>query len=242
MIRGIYSSAAGMIAQYKKINVLGNNVSNMSTPGYKRDDVAIDTFGQEMIKQMGSNQNTGDILDGVGLANEYSDLTTGGYQNTGENTDLAIQGTGFFAVQGVDGATKYTRAGDFEVNAQGFLALPTGERLMGANGPIYVGSNKFNVSLDGTVTTANGTTAQITLYNAPNDRSVQKRKDGFFNIAGVQAGGGVIRQGFLENSNSNAVSEMTKLLESTRAFQGCQQAFQVTNSTIDKLVNQVGTK
>lgn len=242
MIRGIFSSAAGMISQYKRIDVLGNNIANVNTPGFKDNDLAFTTFGEEIVSRMADDKNVGN-LQYVTLNGETTDFSSGTFKQTGLSSDIAINGNGFFAVQGA-GGVKYTRDGEFSVDAQGFLALPTGERLLGANGtPLQVGTDKFSVAMDGTVTTATGNVGKIDVYMPRNAtaQNIVKRNDGFFNINGAVQANGSFRQGWLEDSNTDIVGNMTEMMESTRAFQGCQQAFQVSNDALEKTVTQIGS-
>lgn len=248
MVRGIFSAATGMITQYEQINVLGNNTANVNTPGFKADDLSFSTFGDEITSRMMDNVPVGTISKGVTVSGEGTDLSSGSYEGTDISTDLAISGNGFFAVQSPSGGgVKYTRDGEFSVDSQGFLALPTGERLLGVNGqPLNVGGSQFSVAKDGTVTTATGATAKIDIYDTQNEKqNVLKRTDGFFDINGAtpvtQTATGSIMQGYLEDSNTDIVTNMTQMMEATRAFQGCQQAFQVSDDALDKLVTQVGT-
>lgn len=248
MVRGIYSSASGMISEYKQIDVLGNNTANVDTAGFKADNLSVTTFGDEITKRMQDNVTLGDMPEGVTIGSESTDLSSGAYQQTNISTDLAINGNGFFAVESPSGGgVKYTRDGEFSVDSQGFLALPTGERLLDANGQqMNVGGDQISVAPDGTVTTATGAKEKIDIYDTQNDKqNVVKRTDGFFNITGAtpvaQTAVGSIKQGYIEESNTDMVSNMTQMMEATRVFQGCQQAFQVSDDTLDKLVTEVGT-
>lgn len=242
MIRGLYSSAAGMITQYKKIDMLGNNISNVSTTGFKEGDMTLSTFGEELAMRTDDNTDVGTMPICVALGQETTNLGDGTLENTGLNTDLAVTGTGFFAVQAANGEVKYTRSGDFSIDAGGYLALPSGEQLLSSSGrPLYVGSSNFNVSSDGTVTLANGLTGKINLYSSADTRNIEKRKDGFFDITGATVSNGEIKQGWLEGSNTDIIDNVTSLMESTRSFQGCQQAYQTSLQTMDRLVTEIGT-
>lgn len=242
MVRGIYSSAAGMITQYKKIDVLGNNIANVNTSGFKQNSITLADFGQELAIRTDDNTQVGSMPVCVVLGTENTDLSGGTLKSTGISTDLAVNGTGLFAVESQNSTDiKYTRSGAFSVDAQGFLALPTGERLLSQNGTaLYVGGSNFSISSDGTVKLANGQTNKVDLYSSANTQNITKRKDGFFNITGATAANGEINQGWLENSNTDVIENMTGLMEATRSFQGCQQAFQVSDSMLDKLVTQIG--
>jgi flagellar basal-body rod protein FlgG len=237
-----------MISEYKQIDVLGNNTANVDTAGFKADNLSVTTFGDEITKRMQDNVTLGDMPEGVTIGSESTDLSSGAYQQTNISTDLAINGNGFFAVESPSGGgVKYTRDGEFSVDSQGFLALPTGERLLDANGQqMNVGGDQISVAPDGTVTTATGAKEKIDIYDTQNDKqNVVKRTDGFFNITGAtlvaQTAVGSIKQGYIEESNTDMVSNMTQMMEATRVFQGCQQAFQVSDDTLDKLVTEVGT-
>jgi flagellar basal-body rod protein FlgF len=243
MVRGIYSAAAGMITQYKKIDVLGNNISNVNTTGFKQSDISFSDFGQELAVCSDDGKQIGSMPLCVVLGQESNDLTPGALKSTAINTDLAIDGTGFFAVRTPNSAdTKYTRAGDFIVDPQGCLSLPNGEQLLSQNGtPLYVGDNNFKVNTDGTVTLSNGTTNKIDMYTSAN---VTKRKDGFFNLPGAAAvppANGQIKQGWIEDSNTDVIKNMTEMMAATRSFQGSQQAFQISSEALDKLVSSIGS-
>lgn len=243
MIRGIYNAAAGMITQYKKIDVLGNNTANVNTTGYKESNITLSDFGMELARRTSDGKDVGEMPLCVVLDRETTNVAQGGLTSTTLTTDLAVDGDGFFAVRSpAGGDVKYTRAGNFSVDAQGFLALPTGDRLLNQNGaPVYVGGDKFTVETDGTVRLPNGETDKINLYTSVSAQNINKRKDGFFNIDAVQPANGTIKQGWLENSNTDIINNTVEMMAATRTFQGCQQAFQVSAQTLDKLVTQVGS-
>lgn len=243
MVRGLYSAAAGMITQYKKIDVVGNNISNVNTSGYKENSIALTDFGTELARRSTDDQQVGTMPYCVVLGNESTDFTQGSLKSTGINTDLAIEGNGFFAVEAPSGGgVKYTRGGDFTVDGQGYLALPTGERLLSSDGtPLQVGGTNFSVAADGTVTRSNGSTAKLGLFSTADQNAIAKRTDGFYSITGATAVTGQIKQGWLEQSNTDVVENMTEMMSSTRSFQSCQQAFKISGDTIDKLVNEVGS-
>jgi len=244
MLRGMYSAATGMITQYKKIDVLGNNVSNISTDGFKRDELSLKSFDEEVATRMTDNVSISTISDGVAVNSVSTDFTQGPMSQTGRDTDLAISGDGFFAVEATanGGGVKYTRDGNFSVDANGYLALASGERLLGSDGnPIKVGADTFDTTVDGTVTQSGVNLGKIQIYSSQNTNGITKRTDGFFDVASTTAANGSIKQGYLESSNVDAVSEMTGMMQSSRSFQACQQAFQVNSDTLDRLINQVGS-
>lgn len=244
MVRGMYSAATGMITQYKKIDVLGNNIANINTDGFKSDSVSLKSFQEEITKRMADNEAIGTLSNGTAIGGVYTDYTQGPMEQTGKSTDLAVSGEGYFAVETARGAggAKYTRDGNFSVDAGGCLELASGERLLGSDGaPLYVGGTDFTVSADGTVASGGRQLGKIQIESPQTAAAISKRTDGFFAItAGAQADGKIV-QGSLENSNADAINEMTGMMQATRSFQSCQQAFQVGEDTLDKLINQVGS-
>lgn len=237
MVRGIYASGSGMITQSRKIDVLSNNMANISTPGFKRDNLETRSFDEQLVYSLKSGERLGSISYGEAPGKETTNLTAGNFEQTGRSADLAITSDGLFAVRGANG-TEYTRSCSFEVDAQGYLALPTGQRLLGDNGEIRVGGDNFNVTEDGTVLNGGGVVGKIRLYNAGGAQTV-KNADGLFTLNGAQPVNGTIWQGFIEDSNVGTVDEMTGLMASSRTYQSCQQAFDVSDQAEQMLVNQV---
>ena len=239
MLRGTYASATGMIAKYKQIDVIGNNIANINSSGFKKDSLSAVSFQSQMICNTEDGRQLGTITAGIAPGEVTTDISRGSVSKTGLSTDLAIVSDGFFAVQG-QGGVQYTRNGNFTVDAGGCLALPTGQRLLGQNGPVRVGGSGFQVTSDGGVT-VNGTQVnRITLYQPASARGAQKQADGLFSLAGAAAVNGTIRQGYLEESNVNLVDEMTKLMSSSRSYQSCQQAFKISDQSEDLAIEQVG--
>lgn len=241
MVRGIYAAASGMTTQYKKIDVVGNNISNVNTTGYKQKNMTITTFGDELATRTNDAQEVGNLPLCAYLDKETTDLSDGTLNFTGLNSDLAVNGNGFFAVDD-NGTLKYTRAGQFTVDEQGYLANPDGLRVLSTEStPIQVGTDNFQVNSDGTVLTPTQTLGRIGLFTSDNVDNITSRRDGYFDINGAVAADGEIRQGWLENSNTDVVTNIATMMDSQRAFQGSQQAMSVSLSTLDKLVTEIGS-
>lgn len=237
MIRGIYSAASGMIAQYKRINVMGNDLDNADSQGFKSDETTLRSFDEELAMRTTDNAPIGTLDAGVQVSGVSTDLSQGELEKTGNSYNLAIEGSGFFAVASPGGAVQYTRAGDFAPDTAGFLALPSGQRLLDSTGaPISAAG--IQVASNGTFTNSAGQTGTIALYTG----TAAKQTDGFFSLTGAQAAGGAtLAQGYVEKSNVDTITEMTGLMEASRSFQSCQQAYNTTTDTLDKLVTQVGS-
>jgi flagellar basal body rod protein FlgG len=128
MSDSIRSVAAGMLALWQRHEILANNLANISTAGFKRDDVMRGPDGQA----------------------QWTDFSQGAIEATGRSLDLALNGDGFFVVE-APGGTRYTRAAALGVSRQGYLVTPDGLRILGARGPVAVGSGEVTVTAEGEV-------------------------------------------------------------------------------------------
>lgn len=236
MIKGMYSSATGMLSQERRLDTIGSNIANVNTDGYRRDTVTLRSFNEELVNRMAEGTGIGTLSTGAAVATVQADLTPGSLKLTGLSTDLAAEGDGFFAVAGQNG-TEYTRDGNLHMDAQGYLAISNGERLLGADGqPVYVGTDQFAVAADGTVTVGGAAAGRIALYSSGQADGTVRQADGFFSLAVPGEADGTVRQGYLENSNVDPAQEITTMMEATRSFQSCQQSFRTAGDTLDQLL------
>ena len=139
---------SGLAASSSALNVIANNLANLSTDGYK--DQSLSFAG--IFNQMQGTSGNGDPIqvgNGVEIAGRSSDFSDGNVTSTGISSNMALQGNGFFVVQG-NGQTAYTRAGDFTVNSDGYLCTPQGELVMGypaTNGVVSTGAAMAPISV-----------------------------------------------------------------------------------------------
>jgi flagellar hook protein FlgE len=126
----MWTGVSGLIAHGEKMNVLGNNIANVNTVGYKGSTMHFEDFISQTVSTTGAN--FGQVGRGVSVSAIYADHSQGAFETTNEATDLAIGGNGFFAVKVPDGEdTYYTRAGNFRFNEDGYLVDPHGYVLQG---------------------------------------------------------------------------------------------------------------
>src|SRR5919201_3521608 len=157
MIRGLYTAAAGLATATLRLGVVSNNIANVSTAGYKQDRLP-DEVGKSMDLVRWAVDDNGNPVGSITLGPKSGlsqlDLSPGPIQETGNPLDLAIAGTGFFAVQGADGQTRYTRDGGFRIDADGSLRSRDGSAVLNQNGqPIQLPSRApVEVGANGTLT------------------------------------------------------------------------------------------
>lgn len=247
MFKGFYMAASGMLTQSRVLNTISNNMSNVSTPGYKEDTLATTTFGDVLINRTGNKDksvytplsSSSMIKTADKLVTNYSE---GSQDFTERNLDFAVEGNGFFQIQTADGQTRYTRNGSFNIDRDGYLCLQHIGRVMGENGPIQLGTDKINVSADGNIT--NSETGQalgkIRLVNFADYSQLQKVGEGMFQTANAVTPGvanGKIKQGTLERSNVQSMDEMMAMLSSQRAFQSASQIVKAYDQLMGKAVD-----
>ncbi len=136
---GLIESTETMMAQEQRLNQVSNNLANVDTPGYKREDL---TFWEMIFNASDDRNRVGKGLKLLINQEEGAALTTG-------NTfDFAINGNGFFKVQTPDGV-RYTRAGSFDLNSEGQLITPSGHLVLGEGGSITIQGDDVSLSSDG---------------------------------------------------------------------------------------------
>jgi flagellar basal-body rod protein FlgF len=249
MIKGIYTAAAGLATATLRLGVVSNNIANVSTPGYKQDRLP-DEVGNalDLMKFAVDDQGraVGTITLGPKIGLSQLDLAAGPMQQTANPLDLAIAGSGFFAVQAPDGTTRYTRDGGFHADVDGSLRARDGSSVLDTTGqPINLplGAD-VAVAADGTVLAGGNTLAQIQMVDfAPGD-TLTKVGNGMFTVQnGVQplpTTGVQLYQGYLEGSNTDMTESMVSTMNLVRAYESNQKLLQMTDATLKQAVNDVG--
>jgi flagellar basal-body rod protein FlgG len=240
MLRILWNSKSAMVANSEKLDAISNNISNVNTDGYKREEVSFkDLVNESLVKKgyptsnnVGSN-NMPFTGTGVRASSWVADNKQGSLSQTYKSTDLAIDGEGYFKVTKADGESAYTRVGTFSIDSNGNLSDSNGNRLNidFANGynenNVKFTSDNFSVNESGDINLKqNGVTTKvgnIPLYNSYGDKSMIPDGESL-NIASKDAqvykvNNASIRQGFTEGSNVDLSTEMTDMLVTQRAFE-----------------------
>lgn len=163
MIRGIYNSASGMIAQQARIDVISNNLANVDKTAFKRDLTIFKAFPDMLIRRINEDglgitpagsydtmPYVGKLGTGVEVNEVFTQFTQGSLQRTENNFDLALEGRGFFTVQ-TERGERYTRNGSFTINQEGILVNHLGYPVLGENGTIRVQKNNFMINERGEI-------------------------------------------------------------------------------------------
>ena len=211
----------------RQMDVVANNLANVNTNGFKTDASLFQEYlktGAHEDNFIGSDRAISYVQD----SGTYRDLTQGAVQPTNNPLDLAIDGDAYLVVQ-TAGGERYTRDGGLQLNSQGQLVTVAGDTVLGGSGPIVFQptDHDINVSPDGTITVleGNGRTdairGKLRLVSFPDAQKMLKEGLNLY-AAGEGASQpdtkSVVRQGFIEKSNVNAVAEMSRMIEVSRAY------------------------
>lgn len=255
MIRGLYTSASGMLAGVMLTDVATNNIANVNTAGYKKD-LAVSKEFREMLIYRINDPNVrnippsfppgmvpiGYLGTGAMVDNIYTSQTQGIIRNTGNPFDLAIMGEGYFAVDTPNGL-RYTRNGSFTQNADRELVTLTGDRVLGENGPIVLMGKQVSVDEAGGVYSDGVFVDRLRTATFTDLNVLEKQGDSYFKASQTVNEipiKGIIQQGFIEGANVNAVSEMVSLINIFRTYEANQKIVQAQDETLGKAVNEVG--
>ncbi len=237
MLNGLYSAAAGMIAQQTRMDSLANDIANVDTTGYKSQRLGF----RDLVYNLEQGMPVG---AGAAIVDDGRTFTEGALQATGDPLSLAIAGPGFFQVRMRDGSTGLTRAGDFRVDADGMLVTGSGNRLVP---PIRIPqgtpSDGISVSSDGTVTARGRTVGRIMVVTVPAPAYLKSLGDTTF-APTAQSGpvralaGSTIQQGFLESSNVDLADSLTSVIDAQRSYQLDSRAIQ-TQDQLMQIANNI---
>ena len=156
MFKGFYNLTSAMVTHQQNLNVIGNNMVNISTAGFKQERYTATTFDDVMYSRVGNIYNIGEEIGRQSYIRApsqiYTDFTQGAMEPTGMPLDFGIYGDGFFAVQGEDNQVYYTRMGNFSLDDEGYLGLPGYGRVLDPDGnPIQLGTDKIYGTSDGLI-------------------------------------------------------------------------------------------
>jgi len=200
-----------------------NNLANVSTTGFRAD---LHSFSSAPIEGPGVDSRVNAVVESYG-----TDFSQGAVASTGRNLDVAVQGSGFLAVQSADGSEAYTRAGDLRIGSGGLLETGAGLLVMGNGGPVAVPPNtSLLIGADGTVSVQPigqgpetlAAVDRIKLVN-PDTRLLAKGADGLFRLANdeIASADGAVRltAGTLEQSNVNVAKTLVNMIELSRQYE-----------------------
>lgn len=255
MIRGLYAAASGMLAGLVRQDAVANNLANVNTPGYKRDVAVTAAFPSVLLRRLAGPAfggylgwgRGGPVLGRVGLgaavAGTIPVLEPGQMRATGVDTDLAIEGDGWFRVETARGE-RYTRQGNLRRDAEGRLVTAAGDPILGEAGPITVGPGTFEVDAGGGVWVDGEKVGRLSLVRL-DAAALEREGAGLYRLADgapppEPASGATVRQGYLEGANVDLVGTMVEMLAVFRAYEASQKAVTAADNVLGRAVNDIG--
>jgi flagellar basal-body rod protein FlgF len=240
VIAGVDTLVAGMQALWQRHEVLANNLANVTTTAFKRDDVMSAPDGVTVQPGLfGPNL----VYTGQGLLH-YTDHSQGPLQHTGRALDLALDGSGFFVVDTPAGQ-RYTRSGTFTLAADGTLVTGDGAPVLGVAGRITLPSSDFTVSGRGEIRAGGGVVATLRIVDFPKPYQLLKEGSNLYVLADPTilpiAATGEVVSGALEGSNVNPVEAMVSMIEILRRYEAAQKALQALEEANQAASTQIGT-
>jgi len=256
MVKGLYTAYTGMVNEQNRMDIMTNNLANASTVGYKKEGSTSQSFNDVLtvkIKDqsagMRNAQKIGIKNPGVKIGENYTDYSQGSFRITDNTYDLALSGDGFFAIEFTNKAgetdTKYTRAGQFTLNKDGYLVTEEGDYVLDTqNRRIRLNTLiDSQITEDGTIYQNNRAVAKIQVTDFADYNYLEKYGETYYQpIEGAKtiAANAQVKSGYLEMANVQIVSEMVNLISITRAYESNQKVIQTIDGSLDVAVNQIG--
>lgn len=256
MNRGLYTAAVGMMSQMNKMDIISNNIANSNTIGFKKDVDITQSFSEELMYRLNdktsllnSNKKIGGVNLGNFVSEVYTDFSTGSFEETDNQYNIAINGEGFFTISYYtnDGEStqKYTRDGYFMLDNERFLVNSEGYKVLGENGEIQIPDGDITISENGYIYCNGEYVDKLKIINVSNLESLRKIGDNLYNSTeetNFSDFTGSIMQNYLERSNVNVVEEMVKIINLSRVYEANSQMIKTQDSVMQKAVSQIGNK
>lgn len=248
MTRGFYNLTSGILSQSRRLDVVANNMTNITTPGYKQETYTDTTFEEVLLSRVGNKDKSANTPIGQGSyilapSQLYVDYQQGQLEETGLNLDFAIQGDGFFAIQ-TDNGTEYTRNGSFSLDGEGYLYLPGHGRVLGMDGqPIQLYTDQIEADGFGRISAAGGGYyGQIGVFTFQDNGQLTINDSGLFGANGQAANAAqtpVVWRS-VENSNVDMIQEMSRMMTAQRALQSASQVLKLYDGVLTKATSEIG--
>jgi flagellar basal-body rod protein FlgG len=241
----LYQAAAALDASSRWQEVIAENLASSSVPGYKQQQLSQAAVQAGLMPALGA-RNAAQYFS-VPQSSISTNFASGEFKSTGNPSDVAIEGKGFFEVQLPNGQTGLTRDGEFQVSSKGLLVTKESFPVLGTSGPIQLSrdqSGPLSISSTGLVTRGSQTQGQLKVMDVAQPQWLTKISGAYFVAqnpkAGLQQSKSTLRGGYLEGSNSSTLSEMASMLTASRGFEANQKVIQIQDDRMNKTISELG--
>jgi flagellar basal-body rod protein FlgF len=239
MSSGYYAACAGLMSRTQALDTIANNLANVSTSGFRAShnvfSSILATANDNPLTALNQDANEYGVMSGTQLDNAQGALVP-----TGNPLDLAIEGSGYFAVQTSAGPV-YTRGGNFRVSPQGQLVTSAGDQVMGDGGPITIVGEPVSISTDGTISVNDAIAGRLKVVEFPPATALESAGGTYYKApagTAVTATNSKVRQATLESSNVNPVTSVVELITAQRQVETMRRVLSMFNSEMDKTAAQ----
>jgi len=264
-LRGLYTAVGSMLVNQVRLDVIGNNLANLKTPGFKHSEVVNESFPEIFIHYQGCRvlpgqrhllagpipaaaqpglRPIGVLAENVAVEAIYHMHQPGALRLTEDPLDFAIQGEGYFVLETPDGL-RYTRDGHFHLNSEGFLVNSQSFGVMGERGRISLGEQHPQLHGEKDLYLNGRLVDRLRIVSFPQEALLAKDGFNLFRERGNQvallAERAVVRQGYLEESNVDIVRQMTQLVKVRRTYEAAQKIAQTYDRLLARAANELGS-
>ncbi len=236
MNSGMYSACAALVTRMQSLDSIAANVANSSSTGYRAQTTSFGTT----LAQAAHHGNLSLLNQS---ANSFSQVTSsqlsqtqGMLTHTGNELDVALQGSGYLKVETSNG-TMYTRNGSLQLDSSGKLVTSTGDAILGEGGEITLGRGPVSISTDGTITQNGAIAGKLAIVDFPSGTNmVQRGAANYAPPSGVQeqASAAAVQQGALEGSNVSSIDGMVQLIGAQRAAESMRHVLNMVDTDMNK--------
>ncbi len=236
MDSGYYAAMTGLVARTQALDSTAANLANVQTPG---DRVEREYFRSFLVGPEGENSQLGQAVNSFGLlGGNHLSLAQGPLQETGNPLDLAIEGSGFFAIQTSDGV-RYTRDGSFHRSQTGDLVTEKNEPVLSSSGhTIAIPPGKVAIGANGLISVSGGAVATVGVFSFPDNASLKPEGANRYaspdGVKAVPLPDSVVRQGALEGANEDVVQGTLDLIMMQRQAEMMQKALTIFHTEFNK--------
>lgn len=250
MVDPIVALGEALNADLFRMQSISQNLTNINTPGYKREIPVLSSFGQlipgaNLSDAQGAQSNLSNITSQ--LQETMRDMSSGALRSTGSSLDLAISGDSFFAVETENGEA-YTKKGQLALDNLGRLVLRSGEQLLGSSGVITLKDDDFTIDKSGRIYQQGNVVDQLKMVGDFSEEDLVYLGSGLFQLEGGKLASElsgstrlgseiVVSQGFIESSNVDVTTEMVRMIEVVRHFETSFQVLRGYDGMLDVAIN-----
>ncbi len=235
MYKGIYIAASGAVLKEAELSVTARNLANASTAGYKKERISFNSYLLEGVEEGADTERAMVEQGGV-----LTDFSAGEFIRTGNPLDMALEGDGFFALEG----GRFTRRGDFRLDDEGYLVNTEGLKVLGEDeSPLLIPPGTVDVGPWGEITVDGTVVGRLRIVDFPRPYALVRVGDAAYRATGEAVAvesSARVSQGVIEGSNVSVIKEMVGMIRTSREFETYQKIIRAFDDAAAKALNEIG--